>query len=192
MAGLLNGSILLIGDRMSGASVRPAAGLTDSRSRVLLVVPPGEPTQDPPVATQPARVNTAQAAATRPRVPPQAWTKTAQEKTSPAPIRFYRFTEVETSAEPESGDWNLEPEALDKLGLQRMVFEILISDRGQVLGCTILDPPALAETIRRELEGQLSATRMRPAIRAGMRVASMRRIELLLSEEYDEGAPAPR
>ena len=168
MAVLLNGSILAIGDRMSGASVRPAAGVTDSRSRVLLVAPPREPTQDLPVTTQPAPVNTAQAASTRPRDPPQTRAKTGREMTSPAPIRFYRFTEVDTSAEPESGDWNIEPEALAKLGLQRMVFEILISDRGQVLGCTILDPPALAETIRRELEGQLSATRMRPAIRAGM------------------------
>lgn len=187
VATLLNAGILVVGDKISGAEITPGAGPAVNWPRALFVVPPRKLTEDSPVIIRSTQVNAAPPAATvaAPRNTPPSRAKPAHQNVPSALIRFYRFSEVDTAAEPESGDWNLKPEALEKLGLQRLVFEILINDRGQVIDCTILDPPALAEVVRHELEGQLGATPMRPATRAGIRVASLRRIEMLLSEEYD-------
>jgi hypothetical protein len=95
---------------------------------------------------------------------------------------FYTFHEVDNPAFPES-DWNLDAEALDAIGVQRLAFEVLISDLGDVVGCTVLSPTDLAEEAKRSLERRISATRMLPAERHGAPVASVRRIELALAVE---------
>ena len=98
----------------------------------------------------------------------------------PSPFVFYMFHEVDTPAFPES-DWNLDVESLDAIGVQRLTFEVLISDRGDVVGCTVLAPSDLADDVKRGLEQRLSATRLLPAERGGQLVASVRRIELAVT-----------
>ncbi|MDQ6681011.1 MAG: hypothetical protein M3Y67_08615 [Pseudomonadota bacterium] len=98
----------------------------------------------------------------------------------PNPVRFYTFSEVDSPAAPDS-DWNLDVGALDAIGLKRLVFEVLVSDRGEIVGCTILDPPGLDDNVRRGLEQRLRETSLQPALRAGRFVASERRIELFVS-----------
>ena len=98
----------------------------------------------------------------------------------PQPVVFYTFHEVDNPAFPES-DWNLDVESLDAIGVQRLAFEVLISDRGDVVGCTVLAPADLADDVKRGLEQRLSATRLLPAERSGQLVASVRRIELAVA-----------
>ena len=95
-------------------------------------------------------------------------------------VMFYAFREVDSPASPET-DWNLDVETLDQIGVQRLVFQVLISDRGDVVGCTVLEPSDLADDVKRDLEKLLSQTKVRPALRAGQLVASVRRIELLVA-----------
>jgi hypothetical protein len=103
----------------------------------------------------------------------------SSELASQPPI-FYGFHEVDQPAFPES-DWNLDVESLDAIGVQRLAFEVLISDAGAVVGCTVLAPTDLADDVKHGLEQRLSATRLLPAERNGQLVASVRRIELAVN-----------
>lgn len=96
------------------------------------------------------------------------------------PVVFYSFGEVDKAAFPES-DWNLDVEALDALGLDRIAFEVLINEQGDIVGCTVLSPTDMPEDARRGLEQRLTATRAIPAQRAGIDVPSVRRIELVVA-----------
>jgi hypothetical protein len=96
-----------------------------------------------------------------------------------APVRFYTFQEVDRAAEPDT-DWPIDVETLDAIGIARLVFEVLVDDRGTVISCTVLDPSGLPEAARIDLEQRLAATSLRPALRDGRFVASQRRIELLI------------
>jgi len=110
-------------------------------------------------------------------------TTASSTDTRPQPIVFYTFHEVDNPAFPES-DWNLDADALDAIGVERLAFEVLINDRGEVVGCTVLSPADLKDDVKRSLERRLSETRLLPAERQGRFVPSVRRIELAL-------APAP-
>ena len=87
--------------------------------------------------------------------------------------------EVDSPAYPRS-DWNLDVDALEAVGISRLVFEVLVNDRGEVVECTVLDPTGLPDDARRGLEQRLRETNLQPAQRAGQLVASMRRIELVV------------
>jgi len=104
----------------------------------------------------------------------------ASSRPPPQPVVFYTFREVDKPAFPES-DWNLDVESLDAIGVQRLAFEVLISDRGEVVGCTVLAPTDLTDDVKRGLEQRLSATRLLPAERKGQLVASVRRIDLAVA-----------
>lgn len=97
-------------------------------------------------------------------------------------VHFYRFNEVDSPAEP-TAEWAIEIELLEALGLQRIAFEILVDERGRIVGCTLLDPPAMSEEPRARIEEQIRATSMVPASRAGQAVPSLRRIELFFTEQ---------
>lgn len=90
---------------------------------------------------------------------------------------FYRWHEVERAAEPES-DWNLDAATLNAAGVPTLVFDIFISESGEVVACTIVAPEALPLELRLELEERVRQTPLRPAIRVGTPVASVRRIEV--------------
>ena len=163
------------------AGVETSANESPHRSAVMLVSVPSEPAlptiahdAGPPVATR-----------ATPHRPPQNLPTArtgaaATESEPPQQVLFYTFREVDSPAFPES-DWNLDVESLDSIGVQRLVFEVLVSDRGQVVGCMVLDPPNLADDVKRQLETRLSETPLLPALRGGRLVASVRRIELLVT-----------
>jgi hypothetical protein len=95
--------------------------------------------------------------------------------------RFYRSDEVDQPATPDS-DWNLDAVALDSSGINRLVFEIFVDGTGRVVGCTILEPRSLNADTRRILSERLSATTLQSAMRQGQAVASVRRIEMTVSQ----------
>ena len=117
----------------------------------------------------------------KPASPPTARTTPSPPVEEPAQqVMFYTFREVDDPAFPET-NWNLDVDTLDQIGVQRLVFEVLISDRGEVVGCTVFEPSNLANDVKRDLEKRLSETGVLPALRAGQLVASVRRIELLVA-----------
>jgi len=185
---LVNAAALVASDMASSSRSAPPTKPIVSPNRALLLVPArraiGTTTTSAQAADSILRSPPSPpTAANPPADAPLAWAKGIEVR-APAeqPIRFYRFPEVDRPADPQP-DWDIDPEALDKLGLRRLAFEVLINDRGEIVGCTILDPPALADDIRNDLEARLQATPMNPAVRGGQRVASVRRIELLLTSE---------
>jgi hypothetical protein len=99
-------------------------------------------------------------------------------------VRFYGFDEVERPAVP-TDDWNLGIDTLDELGVSRVVFEVLVSDQGEVVGCAVMEPSELAEEAKSRLEAQLRETQLQPAVRAGVPVASIRRIEMNVAFSYE-------
>ena len=144
---------------------------------------------DEPAATAvPAFTRTAEATVKPPSAPRRAprsgstarVTPVAEATGPPQQIVFYTYREVDSPAFPES-DWNLDVGVLDEIGVQRLVFEVLVSDHGQVVGCTVLQPADLADDVKRGIEKRLSETALLPALRAGRLVASVRRIELLVA-----------
>jgi hypothetical protein len=168
-----------------------------SVSIVLLPTPaqlPDEPAAPAALAAPPpidAPVVTPRLPRPAPLSPPTARTAAATEATEPAqPVLFYTYREVDTPAFPES-DWNLDVGILDEIGVQRLVFEVLVSDHGQVVGCTVLQPADLADDVKRSLEKRLSETSLLPALRAGQLVASVRRIELLVAAAPPAGPAEP-
>lgn len=95
------------------------------------------------------------------------------------PMRFYGFGEVDRPAEPEpDSDWNLDPAALDVLGVQALVFDIFISRTGEVIDCEIVEPRSLTDEARFSLQQRVRETVLQPAIRHEVAVASVRRIEI--------------
>lgn len=97
-------------------------------------------------------------------------------------VRFYKYREVDRIAEPESG-WNLDAAVLDSSGIQTLAFEIFIDASGGVVACTILAPADLPDGMRSLLEKRLRETVMEPAQRNGVRVASVRRIEVSVQSD---------
>ena len=163
--------------------VGPPGENAPHRTAVVLI---GTPETSPPPAA--ARVSTVSADRSLPLrrraspSPPVARTTAAATPAlSPQQVLFYPFREVDSPAFPTS-DWNLDVYNLDRIGVRRLVFEVLVSDHGQIVGCTVLDPPNLSDDVRRDLERRLSETAVLPALRAGQLVASVRRIELLVAD----------
>ena len=108
--------------------------------------------------------------AASPKAPPAA-------RDGGSTVRFYRSSEVDRPAEPDS-DWNLDTAVLDAAGVERLVFEMFIGHNGEVIGCTILEPASLDTQARQTIEERLRQTTLKPAIRGGTAVASVRRIEV--------------
>ena len=138
-------------------------------------VPGGAPKAAPSGAT-----SQASAAPKLAKLPAADTVLAASSRLPPQPVDFYTFREVDKPAFPES-DWNLDVESLDAIGVQRLAFEVLISDAGEVIGCTVLAPTDLADDVKHGLEQRLSATRLLPAERNGQLVASVRRIDLAVT-----------
>ena len=101
----------------------------------------------------------------------------AQAEASKAPVRFYRFAEVDKPAQPDS-DWSLDTAALDTAGVSRLVFQVFVDSEGKIVDCSILEPRTLNALSRKSLEDRLKQTTLTPALRAGVAVASVRKIEV--------------
>ena len=132
----------------------------------------------PPAGAMPAPKSAAVAAAPPPRLTAVAATKTPLQALGGASVvRFYRSSEVDRPAEPDS-DWNLDTAVLDVAGVERLVFEVFIGRNGEVVACTILEPVALDSQARQTIEDRLRQTALQPAVLGGAAVASVRRIEV--------------
>lgn len=99
--------------------------------------------------------------------------------------RYYEPDEVDTPAIPQS-DWQIDIGRLLALQVRRFSAEILIGADGQAQQCTLgeIEPPLVAppgSDPGSELAAELCRTPLRPAERGGRPVASVRRIELMLS-----------
>ena len=186
LAVILNAGAIGIVSRAasSWAGVAPLADDPPQRGVMVLLPAPAVPSTawaiqpaagspEPVITTRQSRLNQ-----------PKART-TAVAVGAPQPVMFYPFREVDNAAYPES-DWNLDVDMLDQLGLRRLVFEVMVSDRGVVVGCTVLEPTDLSDEVKRKLEARLSETTLLPAQRAGQLVASVRRIELVVADAPPE------
>ena len=195
----LNGVVLAFAAAAAGPWQPGAAPLPQRIAWVTSIGPDAPRSDAPPTAAPrppsdpPATPNRplASAAATQPPASTAPAPALAQHVLDPLPattlatansppdasLRFYDFAEVERPAEPDS-DWNLDPAVLDSSGVQTLVFDIFIGPAGEVVGCTILSPTDIAPETRQVLEERLRQTVTRPALREGIAVASVRRIEM--------------
>ena len=133
--------------------------------------PEPAPPPEPPAAAEPAVRAPALAAAEPPL------SAEPSPDAEPQQLRLYGFDEVDVAAAPES-EWAIDVDTLGAAGLTRLVFEVIVDERGSVLACTVLDPTGLDDLVRSDLERRLAATPLRPAERGGRFVASVRRIEM--------------
>lgn len=181
-----NAGALVIADSASG-TVTPALAPASSRaiSGLLLVAPmaPAAVAANRPTAAAPVKAIAVDARATPGTVTQRASGLPARladattASRADAELRFFRLGEVDEPAEPAS-DWNLDVATLDQLGIDHVIFEVLVSDRGEIINCALALPLDLRPEVRLGLEKRLRQTEMRPAIKEGTRVASYRRIEL--------------
>jgi len=174
-----------IGIVASASSARLSVAVSQGDDKPLgpmtLVAMRDEPTvPDSTFNATPSGATSHAAAAPKLAKVPAANTVPASSQSTSQPVVFYTFHEVDKPAFPES-DWNLDVESLDAIGVQRLAFEVLISDRGDVVGCTVLAPADLTDEVKHGLEQRLSATRLLPAERQGQFVASVRRIEVAVA-----------
>jgi len=180
-----------IGIAASASSVRPNVAVSTSDDKPLETMTLVAVRDESNVSAGALNVATSDATSQPSAAPKQAKLPAADtvlvapSQLAPQPVVFYSYHEVDAPAFPES-DWNLDVDTLDEIGAQRLVFEVLVSDQGQVVGCTVLDPLDLADDVKRKLETRLSETTLLPAQRAGQLVASVRRIELLVTASSPE------
>jgi hypothetical protein len=188
------GALGLAVEASHGSAVGVQSGAARSAS-MILVAAHDEPavavssrgTAAPTIAETPPRQ--------RPLAAPAPVARTARRTTAPPsaapqPVIFYGFHDVDQPAFPID-DWNLDIDTLDRAGMQRLAFEVLVSDQGTVVGCTVLEPAELPDDLKRELERRIAETHLLPAERAGQFVASSRRIELsVVSTPLDLAAAA--
>lgn len=162
----------------------PVAGASQvSRITVVAIAarPKAEEVKPPTIergpAPPPESAEARPAPAARPPAPAAASVTLPPREESGSPVRFYRSSEVDRPAVPES-DWNLDTATLDAAGVERLVFDIFIDREGAVVGSAIVEPPDLDRDTRRTLELRLRETIATPALRQGDAVASVRRIEV--------------
>ena len=98
----------------------------------------------------------------------------------------FDVSEVDTAAVPQP-DWQVDIELLLARGITQLHFEVLISETGQLERCEVLQvEPATAavqdDSLAQTLAAHLCTTTATPALRAGVAVPSVRRIELVLAQ----------
>ena len=96
--------------------------------------------------------------------------------------RVYDADEVDVAASPQP-DWNIDFEAAERLGAARVSFDVIVSDTGAVLDAQVRAPSGADAQAVRELEAALRRTVLKPAMRQGRAVASLRHIELRLAAD---------
>lgn len=193
MAALLNLGGLGIADQMAAVDIptarHPMAPVL--RTRVVMLTPDPQPaaTSPAPMPLDAVAAMAARPAPAAPRREPTLPELAAESTDDPVierhsderPLRLYAFDEVDIAAEPVD-DWALDIATLDQAGVSRLVFELLVDERGGVIRCTVLDPTGLDDAMRQQIEQRLAATVLLPAVRSGRFVASARRIVLQVED----------
>ncbi|RQP26389.1 hypothetical protein DZC73_05050 [Albitalea terrae] len=80
-------------------------------------------------------------------------------------------------------DWALDADMLVRNGVRSLRVEVLVSDKGRAEKCTVqaMEPPR--PVLHQAIARQVCATRLTPAMRQGVAVASVRHVEILLTQE---------
>lgn len=166
----------------------PAAPQTTLQVRTITPPPAAElraaPVQVPAVAAPPATPVTRAPRATAPAVrEPATETKSTFRGWS---RHHFDVSEVDTAAVPQP-DWQVDIELLLARGITQLHFEVLISETGQLERCEVMqvEPPTAAvqdDSLAQTLAAHLCTTTATPALRAGLAVPSVRRIELVLAQ----------
>ena len=124
---------------------------------------------------------------------PRAKVQAVPEPASEPPTTFrgwsrhhFDVSEVDVAAVPQP-DWQIDIELLLARGITQLNFEVLISETGQLERCEVLqvEPPTATvqdDSLAQTLAAHLCTTVTTPALRAGVAVPSVRRIELLLAQ----------
>lgn len=96
--------------------------------------------------------------------------------------RYFDVSEVDQPAMP-TPDWALDADMLVRNGVRTLRVEVLVSDKGRAEKCTVqsMEPPR--PTLHQAIARQVCATRLTPAMRQGVAVASVRHVEILLTQE---------
>jgi len=184
LAVMLNASAIGVALSASALSHGAVTGPSDSRlGAAMMLVASREASAPQEGAATGQRVRPSEPAPRQVPSAPQARAAVASPSLGEVtqPVVFYSFREVDNAAFPAS-DWNLDVASLDAIGVERMVFEVLVSNRGEIVGSSVLAPADLPAEVRRDLEKRISETTMLPASRAGQLVASVRRIELIVAD----------
>ena len=124
---------------------------------------------------------------------PRAKVQAVPDPASEPPTTFrgwsrhhFDVSEVDIAAVPQP-DWQVDIELLLARGITQLNFEVLISETGQLERCEVLqvEPSTAAvqdDSLAQTLAAHLCTTITTPALRAGVAVPSVRRIELLLAQ----------
>ena len=154
--------------------------ITPRPAAVLRAVPVQVPTDAAPPATSVTRAPRATAPAvlepaTEPESVFRGWSR-----------HHFDVSEVDIAAMPQP-DWQVDIELLMAGGITQLNFEVLISETGQLERCEVLqvEPPTAVvqdDFLAHTLAAHLCTTTATPALRAGVAVPSVRRIELLLAQ----------
>lgn len=192
-----NVGVVVLADSASGLAVPPLTAAVDKATSVMLVL------STAPLASPPPAVHMASASARRSEAVHRSARPALSSRVGTLPVRlaqamppaqafvelqFFRLGEVDEPAEPAS-DWTVDVATLDEFGVDRVTFELLVSDRGEIVNCALAAPLDLHPEVRQQLEARLRKTEMRPAVKEGSRVASYRRIELYVdvSDPFERG-----
>lgn len=148
-----------------------------ARLPLAMTVVPVRPVASPPAAA------TARAVGNEPKrtEPPAAVAELRPPEPKRPGRRYFEADEVDQPAVPEP-DWQVDPETLIAANIRSLRAEVQVSNRGIAERCRVLEmnPPSAQAQAR--VERELCSTRLRPAMRAGVAVPSVRRIEMLLSQ----------
>lgn len=94
---------------------------------------------------------------------------------------FFGAHEVDTTAEPVP-QWQLDPAELAAAGLRTLSFAVWVDARGVAVQCKVLSMTPAGALNAPKLAARLCTTTLIPAVRRGAKVASVRYIELMLTE----------
>ena len=148
-----------------------------ARLPLAMTVVPARPAAAPPVAA------TARTLGNEPKrtEPPAAVAELRAPEPKRPGRRYFESDEVDQPAVPEP-DWQVDPETLIAANVRSLRAEVHVSNRGIAERCRVLeiDPPSAR--VQARVERELCSTRLRPAMRAGVAVPSVRRIEMLLAQ----------
>jgi hypothetical protein len=95
--------------------------------------------------------------------------------------RYYESHEVDTPAAPLP-DWEVDVNQLVTSGVRRLSFAVWVDERGVARKCKVLNMDPVGALKPAAIAVRLCTTKLMPAVRRGVKVASVRHIELVLDQ----------
>jgi|GEM_PF-6803864 len=161
------------------AGSNPEPDLQVSALRIRSITEPEETAKLDPVVEQ-VRQPSAVALA----IPEFASRDFADNNISADPILracYYESHEVDIPAEPLP-DWEVDVDQLMTSGVRRLSFAVWVDERGIARKCKVLNMDPVGVLKPEAIAVRLCQTNLTPAVRRGVKVASVRHIELLLAQ----------